>query len=190
MSWTQASGPTVITFLTITSAAFMIPLLCATSFYRPTGEFFDLNQEPGTLFHGSLAASSRMRDSGGSNGREASDAGDGHRPGDAGRAWCRAGDRTIEPRPRSGPAAMRGMSCRAKGILAIPQRQCASLPGYRLHSRHDRNRVIGRAQYLTSHDAQHHARSRRASRHHRLYSEPQMNFGAPWKRAAPPGLTA
>src|SRR5207245_5953232 len=49
-------------------------------------------------------------------------------------------------------------------------------------------RVIGRAQYVTSRDAQHHAASRRAGRHHRLYSEPQMNIGAPCKRASPPGL--
>src|SRR5262249_50180450 len=63
-----------------------------TSFYRPTGEFFDLNQETGAVFHASLAAVSRMQGSGGSNAREASDAGGGHRPGDAGRAWCRAGD--------------------------------------------------------------------------------------------------
>src|SRR6516225_1645389 len=108
-----------------------------------TGEFFDLNQEMGTVFRGSLAPISTMRGSGGSNAREASDAGGGHRPGDAGRAWRGAGDRTSEPRPRSRPAAMRGMSCGAKRILAIPERQCASLSGDRLHSRHDRNRVIG-----------------------------------------------
>jgi len=45
---------------------------------------------------------------------------------------------------------MRGMSCRAKRILAVAERERASLPSYRLHSRHDRNRIIGRARYATS----------------------------------------
>src|SRR6516162_2606078 len=145
----------------------------------PAGEFFDLNPEMGTVFRGSLAPISRMRGSGGSNAREASDAGDGHRRGDAGRAWRGARDRTIEPRPRSRPAAMREMSCRAKRTLAIPERQCALLSGDRLHSRHERNRVVGHTQYAASRYAEHHARSRRAGRHHRLYSEPQMSCPPP-----------
>jgi hypothetical protein len=51
------------------------------------GEFFDLNQEMGTVFRGSLAPISRMRGSGGSNAREASDAGGGHRLANADSAW-------------------------------------------------------------------------------------------------------
>jgi cytochrome c len=39
----------------------MTPLLYATRFCRPQGEFLDLNQETGTVFRGSLAAISRMR---------------------------------------------------------------------------------------------------------------------------------
>jgi len=49
----------------------------------PTGEFFDLNQETGAVFHASLATVSKIRGSGGSNAREASDAGGGHRLADA-----------------------------------------------------------------------------------------------------------
>jgi len=75
----------------------------------------------------------------------------------------------------SGPTAVRGMSCHPKRILAIPQRECASLPGHCFHPRHDRNRTIGRVQYVTSRDAQHHARGRRAGGHDCLYPEPQMS---------------
>ena len=40
------------------------------------------------------------------------------------------------------------MPCKKNTVVA--ERERASLPGYRLHSRHDRNRIIGRARYATS----------------------------------------
>jgi hypothetical protein len=52
------------------------------------GEFFDLNQETGTVFHGSLAPISRMRGSGGSDAtREACHAGGDHCLADADSEW-------------------------------------------------------------------------------------------------------
>jgi hypothetical protein len=47
------------------------------------------------------------------------------------------------------------MSCHSKRIRAISQPECASVPGYCLQPRNDRHRIIGRAQYVTSLDAQH-----------------------------------
>jgi hypothetical protein len=53
----------------------------------PAGEFFDLNQETGTVFRGSLAPISARRVSGGSDAREACHAGSGHRLADADSEW-------------------------------------------------------------------------------------------------------
>jgi hypothetical protein len=43
------------------------------------------------------------------------------------------------------------MSCHPKRTRAIPQCECASIPGHRINAGHDQHRVIGRAQYVTHH---------------------------------------
>jgi hypothetical protein len=88
-----------------------------------------------------------------------------------GKKFCARG------RHRPGPAAVHGLSCDPKRIRAISQCECVSIPGYCVHAWHDCHRVSCRAQYVTSLNAKYRARSRRAGRHHRLYSEPQMTSG-------------
>src|SRR5215470_6346767 len=97
-----------MTLVTITSAAFMARLLFAKWYLRSGGvDFFDLNQESGARFRGSLGVKLQ---GGEPDACRILHAGSSYDVADDARASRGAGDRRSEPRSHRGATAVRGMS--------------------------------------------------------------------------------